>query len=370
MFTPQVTMPAAPLEISDLDPCDQVVLFPTLGHLGADGLWQVQVHGDVFAPAPKLSLGKRFLLRMLQKSMLASDEAVASDIFQQRIARFLAINGHDKRIAVRIGNVEYPLAGRSRRNGHFHGTLRIPPAALASDLASDAATSDMLAPAGRPLALNVCGREGDSAHVGRAYLVPPRGLSIISDIDDTLKHTHVGCRRSLLANTFLREFETIEGMAAVYRNWAARGAAFHYVSSSPWQLYRNLAEHLQAEAFPPGSFHLRWFRLRDHLLRRILLLRRSGKITVIQAILKLFPQRQFVLVGDSGEKDPEIYGALARKYRGQVAKVLIREMPGPRANAARFAKAFRKLPPGVCALYREPGEIAASLEALLPHEAS
>jgi phosphatidate phosphatase APP1 len=357
MFTPLATMPGTPLEISDLDPRDQVVLFPSLGHLGADGLWHVQVHGDVFSPAPKLSLGKRFLLRMLQKSMRASDEAFASEIFQQRIARFLAINGHDKRIAIRIGDVEHPLAGRSRRNGHFHATLTISPAALARA---------GLGPAGQPLALNICGRAADASPAGQVYLVPPQGLSIISDIDDTLKHTHVGCRRSLLANTFLREFETIEGMAPLYRDWAARGAAFHYVSSSPWQLYGNLAEHLQAEGFPAGSFHLRWFRLRDHLLRRILLLRRSGKITVIQAILKLFPQRRFVLIGDSGEKDPEIYGALARKYRGQVAKILIREMPGPRANAARFAKAFRKLPPSVYMLYREPSEIAASIDELLP----
>src|SRR6185295_2069331 len=111
---------------------------------------------------------------------------------------------------------------------------------------------------------------------GQAYLLPPTGESVISDIDDTLKHSQVACKKTLLANTFLRPYETIPGMAGVFRDWWAEGAAFHYVSSSPWQLYEHLAAHLADEGFPTGSFHLRHFRLRDHLLRRILLLRRSG----------------------------------------------------------------------------------------------
>jgi phosphatidate phosphatase APP1 len=193
---------------------------------------------------------------------------------------------------------------------------------------------------------------------GQAYLIPPTGLSVISDIDDTLKHSHVACKQTLLANTFLRPFETIPGMAGIFRDWWAEGAAFHYVSSSPWQLYEHLAEHLVSEGFPTGSFHLRHFRLRDHLLRRLLMLRRSGKLGVIRSLLKRFPRRRFLLVGDSGEHDPEIYGALARRYPQQVARILIRQLAGERDTLRRYARAFRGVDPARLKLFEDAGELA------------
>jgi phosphatidate phosphatase APP1 len=193
---------------------------------------------------------------------------------------------------------------------------------------------------------------------GQAWLLPPRGLSIISDIDDTLKHSYVACKRTLLANTFLRPFETIPGMAGVFQQWSQSNAAFHYVSSSPWQLYPHLAEHLAAQGFPAGSFHLRAFRLRDHLLRRVLMLRRSGKASVIRALFKTFPERQFLLVGDSGEADPEIYGAMGRRFPDQVAGILIRRLPGRLDTTPRYARAFRGVRTGAVRLFHEAAELA------------
>ena len=70
----------------------------------------------------------------------------------------------------------------------------------------------------------------------RTCWVPPEGLSIIW-YRDTVKVSNVN-KRELLANTFLREFTPIEGMAALFRRWGrAHGAVFHYVSASPWQLW-------------------------------------------------------------------------------------------------------------------------------------
>jgi phosphatidate phosphatase APP1 len=189
-------------------------------------------------------------------------------------------------------------------------------------------------------------------------LIEPQGLSVISDIDDTLKHSHVICKRTLLTNTFLRPFETIPGMASVFRRWWAAGAAFHYVSSSPWQLYEHLAHHLAVEGFPTGSFHLRHFRLRDHLMRRLMLMRRSGKLSVIRRIVRRFPERRFLLVGDSGEHDPEIYGALARRHSRQIAGIFIREIDRQQSHERRFAKAFRDVDPALVTLYRDAGELA------------
>jgi phosphatidate phosphatase APP1 len=344
-------MTRRPRPLTNLAQEDRVVLFPSLGHRSKDGeQWIVNVHGDVSA-AGKLTLSKRVLLRLLQRAMRASDEAVASELFRQRIARFLALDRPGRRVAVRIGERVHVLAKKSRRNGHFQAAVRIG-VEEARELAADGAGPAALLP------LDVCGADQPAIAWGHAYLLAPRGVSVISDIDDTLKHSFVACKRTLLANTFLRPFETIPGMASLFRSWAAAGAAFHYVSSSPWQLYEHLAEHLASENFPAGSFHLRAFRLRDHLLRRVLMLRRSGKAGGMRSLIKTFPGRRFVLVGDSGEHDPEIYGAMARRFPQQIAGIYIRQLAGRGNTRRRYARAFRGVDLSRVRLFCEAEELA------------
>jgi hypothetical protein len=341
---------------------ETIVLFPSLGHLSPDGqTWHVQVHGEVFSKQTNVGLAKRFLLRMLKRAMQAPDTEMGTAIFQERIARWLASDGGGKRIAIKVGPSVHVLPKKSRKNGHFFGTLRLTP----KDVASFHAT----APESRSLVLDVCGPAGDPLSVqGQVYLLSQQGLSVISDIDDTIKHSYVACKRTLLRNTFLNAFQPIEGMAEIYRRWAEAGVAFHYVSSCPWQLYKQIAEYFADVGFPSGSFHLRSFRLRDHLIRRLLMMRRSGKGSVIFRILKTFPQRRFVLVGDSGEHDPEIYGAAARRFPDQIERILIRRVSNKLDRPERFQKAFRNLPAGLVQLFDEPAEIASSIDnALVSH---
>ena len=85
------------------------------------------------------------------------------------------------------------------------------------------------------------------------------------------------------------------------------------------------------------------------------------KLAAIEPLLRQFPNRQFVLVGDSGEKDPEAYGALARKYPGQVRHIFIRDLTGENAEATRYRKAFAKVPDEVWQVFKEPLEIKDSL---------
>jgi len=340
-------MTRRPRPITNLAPEDRVVLFPSVAHLSPDGgHWIVDVHGDVSAPS-QLSFSKRMLLRLLARAMRAGQPELQSPLFQDRIARFVAKDRAGRRVAVRIGDATYRLSHKTRRNGHFQAAVAVP-RSLAQDFAETAAVG-----AEQYLELNVIGAEA----TGQAYLINATGLSVVSDIDDTLKHSYVGCKRTLLANTFLRPFETIPGMARVFRDWWSEGAAFHYVSSSPWQLYEHLAEHLVSEGFPTGSFHLRPFRLRDHLLRRLLMLRRTGKVGVIRTLFKKFPRRRFLLVGDSGEHDPEIYGVLARRYPQQVAGILIRQLPGERDVRRRYARAFRGVDPARLKLFEGADEL-------------
>jgi phosphatidate phosphatase APP1 len=330
---------------------ETIALFPSLGHLERGGShWHVHVHGEVYAGG-RVGLGKRLLLKLLKRAMRVPDAAFQTELFQSRIARFLANDCKGKRLAVRCGDAAQALTKKSRPNGHFFGALRLPVDAVGPierGGCGHAARVD----------LEVVDPAGDCLRVrGSAYLIPDEGVSVISDIDDTLKYSHVACKQTLLANTFLREFVPIPGMAGLFRGWADAGATFHYVSSSPWQLYRHLAEHLVEQGFPEGSYHLLAFRLRDHLIRRILMLRRSGKAAVIRGILQMFPQRRFVLVGDSGELDPEIYGAMARKFPRQVAGIYIRQLDGPKNTLRRYQRAFRRVPDQAVRLFRDSEEL-------------
>lgn len=326
---------------------DRVVLFPSLAARSRDHKhWLINIHGDVSAACP-VSLGKRLLLKLLKRAMGATGEEMACPLFQERIARFLARDRAGRRVAVQIGEQLFKLPKKTRRNGHFQTTVR-----LANEQALAWAETAAVG-AEKYIPLSVLG----ATTCGQAYLLEPTGVSIISDIDDTLKHSQVACKRTLLANTFLRPYETIPGMAPLFRQWWAEGAAFHYVSSSPWQLYDHLAEHLAQEGFPAGSFHLRWFRLRDHLLRRILLLRRTGKLSVIRGIMRAYPARRFVLVGDSGEHDPEIYGTLARRYPAQVAGIFIRQLADTPNCRRRYDTVFRGIDPALIKRFTDPAEL-------------
>ena len=143
-------------------------------------------------------------------------------------------------------------------------------------------------------------------------------------------------------------------MAAVYQRWATEGAQFHYVTASPWQLYLPLAEFIRSNGFPAGTFHMKSFRAKDSTFLSLTKSPERYKPPVIEELFRQFPNRRFVLVGDSGEKDPEIYGALARKHSKQVVQILIRDVTDEPQAAPRYRKAFRELPEGLWQIFQKP----------------
>jgi phosphatidate phosphatase APP1 len=195
--------------------------------------------------------------------------------------------------------------------------------------------------------------------VGAYQLVAPAGLSVISDIDDTIKRSEVHDREALLRNTFLKEFEAIDGMSGLYRTLHERGAVFHYLSSSPWQLFELLERFLAREEFPAGSFHLKQIRLKDRSFWNLFASPEETKLPVLERILQRFPQRRFALFGDAVEKDPEVYAELARRHPEQVAGIFIR-VPLPQFDdEARFAEAFANLPRERWTTFTDPAELRA-----------
>jgi len=326
-----------------LKPDEQVILYPTFGWRVKDG-WQVEIHGRVFesgkSPVMQNALG-------IDEEELSPDER---DIFISRARLFFDDSERGKQINVAFRDQSYKLP-RSQANGHFDGSIRI-------------AESAVGLPGGDSHSIT-CGVIHSNALVrpapGEIYLLNSTGLSVISDIDDTIKITNVRNSSEMARNTLCRPFRPAPGMAGLYQSWKTNsGAKFHYVSASPWQLYQPLSEFIRSNGFPAGTFHMKYFRFKDGSFWRLFKSPEHYKPGVIEPILKRFPQRRFVLVGDSGEKDPEIYGDIARKNKNQVIKICIRDVTGEPAEAGRYIdKAFKELPRHLWVVFKDPAELAA-----------
>lgn len=180
---------------------------------------------------------------------------------------------------------------------------------------------------------------------GQALVVPPEGVSVISDIDDTIKRTQVRDRREMLLNTFARRFEAAPRMASYYRALAqVPDTRFHYLSASPIQLYPALADFVRDNDFPAGSMHLR-----ESTTWRTLIPgaedSRAHKLGVIDRLLTEFPQRRFVLVGDSGEADPEIYAQVYRANPQRIDSIVIRDVTDEGRLSNRYRATFDGIDP-------------------------
>lgn len=167
-------------------------------------------------------------------------------------------------------------------------------------------------------------------------------VSIISDIDDTILRTEATSKVKLLKNVFLSNYKTqsaVEGMSDIYRaiHYGPLGDGYdatHYVSSSPDNLYSRINMFLDYRKFPSGSIDLKNIGLRkgsDSLFDH-----EKYKLGKLQRILETYPKRRFVLFGDSGEHDPEIYRKLARDYPGQIVAIYIHNVTGADPFSSRF----------------------------------
>jgi phosphatidate phosphatase APP1 len=327
---------------ADLKKDEAIVFFPTLAHLSEDGrTWTTRVHGWIFEPEADGVLRNAAIASFRNALGLSADEA-ESLVFQQRARAFLADNERGKRIAIRIGESMFELEP-SAEDGHFFGTVQL-----------DAPIVKRLARDGRLRYTAVTDRRDPRVFAGDIHLIDPAGVSVISDIDDTIKVTEVTDRKKLLQNTFLLPFRAVDGMADVYRRWSSGGAKFHFVSASPWQLYEPLAEFARQAGFPAATFHLRQIRLKDSSVLSLLADPLEAKLQMIEPLMATFPHRRFILVGDSGERDPEIYGRIAEKHPDQVLRIYIRDVTGQAAQSPRYQAAFGQLPTDKWQLFQEP----------------
>ncbi|KAI6126158.1 hypothetical protein EDD16DRAFT_1702879 [Pisolithus croceorrhizus] len=153
-------------------------------------------------------------------------------------------------------------------------------------------------------------------------------IRAISDIDDTVKLSRViDGARAAFHNVFAKDLEetVIPEMAEWYQTLWKHGVRFHYVSNAPFELLPVVREFIKISGLPSGSIRLRSYTGKS-LFNGILSAPATRKRANVVEVLDDFPQSKFILIGDSGEQDMELYARLAAERQGQVAGVFIRDV--------------------------------------------
>jgi phosphatidate phosphatase APP1 len=188
--------------------------------------------------------------------------------------------------------------------------------------------------------LNPPSRNGQPVRAIARVLVPSATAQFgtISDVDDTVISTNVTNKLKMILTVILLNEHTrkpFEGVAAFYRALQKGASGYDdnpifYVSNSAWNLYTLLVEFLKVQKIPLGPLLLRDFG--DHLF--FSKDHDDHKRSNIKRILEIFPRLPFVLIGDSGEQDPEIYSEIVKEYPNRIRVIYIR---GVNKDSSRLA---------------------------------
>jgi len=316
----------------------QVTFYPTYGYR-QEGGWVIPLRIWVHEAPNVMQRGLAKAARAYIAGQAGIDQLSESDkaLFERHSDDFFADNESRESVAFRFDNDPeqrvYSLDNGDETpvtnlNGLLEGVLRLDEETAASLLTAQHSAQGWL----RFHAVS-----DDHRGEGSVRLIPPTGHSVISDIDDTIKITEIPAgRRVVLMNTFFREFAAVPCMAELYKS-LGEDVAFHYVSGGPWQMYQPLADFLFTDpaGFPEGSFHMKNVRMNmfeKETYEDIWAIIASGsqqatfdqKVSQIRTIMNHFPGRTFTLIGDSGEKDPEVFRQIREEYPAQVREIRIR----------------------------------------------
>jgi phosphatidate phosphatase APP1 len=241
------------------------------------------------------------------------------DVALQNVRRYGALGLPQVDVSVRVGGVEQQVT--TQRRGFAALTLTVPGLApgwhrVDATLLPDGADSEVVSGHGR-------------------VLVPDLDapFAVISDIDDTVLRSRVTEGVRAMLSTLVGDAnrrDAIIGMASLYRGLnrgpehggggVAALPSFFYVSTGSWAMYSLLTKFLQGRGFPRGPIFLTDWGPTDRYIVR------SGKEHKRNAIGRLlagYPSMRFVLIGDSGQGDPEVYLEFAGSHPQQVAAILI-----------------------------------------------
>lgn len=244
------------------------------------------------------------------------------------VRRFTATPVPGAQVMVRVGGAEVRVS--SDADGYFRATVH-PELALEPGW-HDLTTTLLADPeAGRP--------EGEPLSSQVLVPAPDASFGIISDLDDTVIRSEITSPARALATMLFHNARTrapFQGVATFYKALQAgpsgeQSNPLFYVSSSPWNLYDLITAFLEIQGIPVGPLFLRAWGLDADALPGG---GHSGhKSGIILGLLDTYPTLPFVLIGDSGQEDPEIYRDVVIARPGRILSVYIRDVTAPERDA-------------------------------------
>lgn len=268
----------------------------------------------------------RVHLRVLEEPAIAeaSQGLPFHDVAEQNVRRYFALGLPQVEVEVRVGDVKQVVT--TERRGYAATTLTVPGLEpgwhdVHATLVPDDVDADVVTGQGRVLVPH-----------------PDAAFAVISDIDDTVLRSRVTEGMRAMLTTLVGDAnsrDAVPGMASLYRGLnrgpeppedagenGVRSAlpSFFYVSTGSWAMYPLLTKFLQGRGFPRGPLFLTDWGPTDRYIVR------SGtehKRNAIGRLLSGYPETRFVLIGDAGQADPEVYLELAGSHPQQVGAIII-----------------------------------------------
>lgn len=185
------------------------------------------------------------------------------------------------------------------------------------------------------------------------YAVSP--FVIISDIDDTLLHSHIGNRlrkfRTLMFTPVERRKPVIP-MQSLMSELTKGGATALYLSNSEQNLYPMIYRFLTSNSFPAGPLFLRRLRRLWDVIRYWKLSEKERhKVKMLDEIFPMFPDKKFALIGDNTQHDLVIYLEAARKFPEVIKYILIRKVAERAEDEALIERELARLEAAKIQLY-------------------
>ena len=156
-------------------------------------------------------------------------------------------------------------------------------------------------------------------------------LGIISDFDDTLIISDVTHKIKLGLNTMFKNYKQrtvvstmLERFTKILRqNLKGTPSTLFILTGSPQQLFTPIEQFLDYHHFPKHTLILKKAHgdNQDPLTDQF-----AYKTQKIERLIKLYPNMKWIMFGDSGEKDAEVYKAMQEKYPHRVIRYYIRDV--------------------------------------------
>jgi len=151
-------------------------------------------------------------------------------------------------------------------------------------------------------------------------------LAIISDIDETILHSHTKSAPKRIYTTLFKPAHkrgVVTFTKELFLAYRAKNPRYYYVSKSEANLFKIISEFLISNDLPKGILLLTPYLNFKKLIKNQKEL--DFKKNTIEKIITLSPSKEFILVGDDSQKDVEIYTDVAKKFPKQISSIFIRQ---------------------------------------------